>query len=178
MPVQLARDLLVLLAFLVLLFGALAWTLGTVRVVGHSMDPTLADGDLVLLDRVDYRLHSPARGDVVILHDPFDPAQDFVKRVVGVPGDHLLIRAGYLYVNGVRLDEPYVQKPWVLTTNWPAFPTAADGEAVPPGNYFVLGDNRDNSGDSRLFGYVTRHAIVGRAIARLLPLEHRGSLGR
>lgn len=165
------------LAVLVVLFGALAWTLGTVRVVGHSMDPTLADGDLVLLNRVGYRLHPPERGDIVILHDPFDPAQDFVKRVVGLPGDRLLIRAGYLYVNGARVSEPYVANPWVLTTNWPPFPTEADGETVPPGNYFVLGDNRDNSGDSRLFGYVTTREIVGKAIARLLPLEHRGSLG-
>jgi len=140
------------------------------------MNPTLAESDLVLMSRIDYHLHPPERGDIVIFRDPNDPSQDFVKRVIGLPGDHLLIRAGFVYVDSVRLREPYVVNPWLVTTNWPPFPTAPDGETVPPDNFFVLGDNRDNSGDSRLFGYITSHQILGKAIARVLPPEHSGVL--
>lgn len=164
------------LAVVVALYVGIGTTVGAVRIVGHSMDPTLADSDLLLTTRLDYRLHAPERGDIVIFRDPYDPTQEFVKRIVGLPGDQVLIRAGYVYLNGVRLQEPYLVNPWLLTTNWPTFPTAADGETVPPDNYFVLGDNRDNSGDSRLFGYITSRQITGKAIARILPLDHSGVL--
>ena len=167
-----------MLAVVVVLYVGIGTTAGAVRVVGHSMDPTLADGDLVLSTRLDYRLHAPDRGDIVIFKDPYNPAQEFVKRIVGLPGDRLLIRAGHLYVNSVRLQEPYLVKPWLVTTNWPSFPTGPEGETVPPDNYFVLGDNRDNSGDSRLFGYITSHQILGKAIARILPLGHAGALNQ
>ena len=173
---QLLRELAVVLALVVVLYAILGATLGVVRVAGHSMAPALSDGDFLLTNRLDYRFQAPQRGDVVIFRDPYDHTQQFVKRIVGLPGDDLLIRGGYLYVNGVLLQEPYVVNPWIVTTNWPAFSIGSDGETVPADNYFVLGDNRDHSGDSRLFGYITRRQILGRAIATILPLDHAGTL--
>jgi signal peptidase I len=149
----------------------------TVHVVGSSMNPSLQDNDLVLASRVDYRLHAPERGDIVIVKDPYDPSQNFIKRVIGLPGDHVLIRAGHVYINSTRLDEPYLAPDWHTTANWPAFPDGPDGEVVPPGSYFVLGDNRDRSSDSRLFGYVGEGQIEGKAIVRFWPLSGVELLG-
>jgi signal peptidase I len=143
----------------------------TVHVVGSSMNPSLQDNDLVLASRIDYRIHAPERGDIVIVKDPYDPSQNFIKRVIGLPGDHVLIRAGHVYLNSVRLDEPYLAPDWRTTANWPAFPDQPDGEAVPPASYFVLGDNRDRSSDSRLFGYIAQSQIEGKAIVRFWPLS-------
>lgn len=141
-----------------------------VHVVGSSMSPSLADDDVVLASRIDYWFHAPARGDIAIVRDPGDRSKYFIKRVIGLPGDRVLIRAGHVYLNSVRLDEPYLSAEWILTTNWPAFPDQAGGEAVPAGDYFVLGDNRDHSSDSRLFGYVATDQIESRAVLRLWPL--------
>jgi signal peptidase I len=163
------RDLLEVLALALALYIVASIAVGTVHVVGSSMNPSLQNDDLVIASRIDYRLHAPERGDIVIVKDPFDPSQDFIKRVVGLPGDHVLIRAGHVYLNGARLDEPYIAPDWRTTTNWPALPDQPDGEVVPPGNYFLLGDNRDHSSDSRLFGYVPQGQIEGKAIARFWP---------
>jgi signal peptidase I len=160
-----------MLALAVGLYLAASLAVQTVHVVGSSMNPSLQDNDLVLASRVDYRLHTPARGDIVIVRDPFDPSQSFIKRVIALPGDHVLIRAGHVYLNGARLKEPYVAAGWRTTTNWPAFPDHPDGETVPPGDYFVLGDNRDHSSDSRLFGYIAASQIEGKAIVRFWPFS-------
>ena len=134
------------------------------------MTPTLSSGDLLIASKLDYRLGNPQRGDIVILQDPLDPSKDFIKRVVGLPGDHVLIRDHHVLINGVALAEPYVDT-WVTTPNWPAQPDQVDGEAVPAGSYFVLGDNRDHSSDSRLFGYITKDQISARAVVRLWPFR-------
>jgi signal peptidase I len=168
----LLRDLLEMfvLAFGLYLLATIA--IQAVHVVGSSMNPSLQDNDLVIASRLDYRLHPPGRGDIVIVRDPYDPSQNFIKRVVGLPGDHVLIRAGHVYLNSVRLDEPYVSPDWRTTANWPAFPDQPDGEAVPAGSYFVLGDNRDHSSDSRLFGYVSEGQIQAKAVMRFWPFNH------
>ena len=163
------RELALALVIAIALYVGITLTLQAVHVEGSSMNPTLQNNDLLIASRIDYRLHPPRRGDIVIVRDPYDPGQNFIKRVIGVPGDHVLIRAGHVYVDGERLDEPYLAPDWRTTTNWPAFPDQADGELVPPGEYFVLGDNRDHSSDSRLFGYVAAGQIESRAVARFWP---------
>lgn len=142
----------------------------TVRVVGSSMYPSLYDGDLVIASKVDYRVHAVERGDVVILRDPLDPSRDFIKRVVGLPGDRIQIHDHRVLVNGDALREPYVQTPWVAPGDWPG-PGAQDSVVVPSASYFVLGDNRDHSSDSRVFSWVRRDAIDGKAVVRFWPFQ-------
>lgn len=173
----LARGLVAVAALAIVFYLAAALTMETVHVVGDSMNPTLESQDLLLASKIDYRLHDPQRGDIIILRSPIDPSRDYIKRVIAVPGDHVLIHDYTVLINGRALSEPYVQS-WYTGPDWPATPDAPDGEAVPPDRYFVLGDNRDHSSDSRLFGWVSRDQIEARALFRLWPLEHAGTLDR
>jgi signal peptidase I len=134
------------------------------------MYPSLHDGDLLIASKVDYRLHPVERGDVVILKDPHDPSRDFIKRVVGLPGDRIRIRDHHVLLNGSALREPYVQAPWIMTGDWPG-PGTDDAVVVPAGSYFVLGDNRDHSSDSRVFSWIRRDAIDGKAVVRFWPVQ-------
>jgi signal peptidase I len=135
------------------------------------MSPTLSDNDLLIASKLDYRLHDPERGDIIILKSPLDPGRDYIKRVIGVPFDHILIRDRHVLVNGVVLEEPYIHN-WVSSGTWPQAPAAIDGEVVPKDMYFVMGDNRDHSSDSRLFGWVSRDQIDGKAVVRVWPWSH------
>jgi len=167
----LARDLLQVFALALGLYLIATATIQTVHVVGLSMSPTLGDNDLLIASKVDYHLHGPERGDIIILKSPLDPSRDYIKRVIGLPFDHILIRDRHVLVNGVVLEEPYIQN-WVSTGNWPPTPEAVDGAQVPKDMYFVMGDNRDHSSDSRLFGYVPRDQIDGKAVLRVWPWAH------
>jgi signal peptidase I len=150
-------------------------TVQTVRVVGTSMYPSLHDGDLLIASKIDYRVHPIERGDIIILKDPLDPSRDFIKRVVGLPGDHVRIRDHQVLVNGNPLREPYVRAPWIETGDWPG-PGPNDAEVVPGGSYFVLGDNRDHSSDSRIFSSIRQDAIDGKAVVRFWPFQQVGLL--
>jgi signal peptidase I len=126
----------------------------------HSMEPTLLPHDRVLVNKFLYRLGEPQRGDVIVLRNPRDPGRNYIKRIVAVPNDRVEIHGGQLRVNGTPVEEIYVN----------GTPTGDYGpEAVPEGSYFVLGDNRNNSEDSRAFGFVRRDLIVGRAIVIYWP---------
>jgi signal peptidase I len=166
----LARDLVEVLVLALGLYVLATTAVQTVRVVGSSMYPSLSDGDLLIASKVDYRLHPIERGDIVILKDPYDPSRDFIKRVVGLPGDRISIRNHRVLVNGTPLREPYVQSPWVEQADWPG-PGQPDGEVVPAGSYFVLGDNRDHSSDSRVFHEIGQRDIDGKAVMRFWPLQ-------
>ncbi|HEY4025586.1 MAG TPA: signal peptidase I [Candidatus Dormibacteraeota bacterium] len=164
----LLRDLVEVFVLAIGLYILATTTVQTVRVVGTSMYPSLHDGDLLIASKVDYRIHPIERGDIVILKDPLDPSRDFIKRVVGLPGDRIQIRDHHVLVNGGALSEPYVRAPWVQTGDWPG-PGAISIDVVPSGSYFVLGDNRDHSSDSRVFGRVRQDAIDGKAVVRFWP---------
>ncbi len=126
---------------------------GRFRIEGQSMEPNLHDGEYVLIDKVSYLLHPPERGDVIVFLPPNND-RDYIKRVIGLPGDTVEIKGGQVYVNGTALDEPYLRSP----TN------GSDAAfRVEEGHYFVMGDNRINSQDSRAFGPITFKSIVGRA---------------
>ncbi len=153
-----------ILAVLIMTFVARAFT-----VDGPSMLPTLQDGQRLLVDRLTYRFQEPQRGDVVVFRYPANPRQHFIKRIIAVPGDQVLISRGTVYVNGVALEEPYIAGP-MFGSFGPVI--------VPPDSYFVLGDNRNNSEDSRdrRVGFVPRANIVGRAIWRYWPLTEMSIL--
>ncbi len=131
------------------------------RVEGFSMEPTLYDHQRLIIEKVSYHLHPPQRGDIVVVRAP-QYQQLLVKRVVGLPGETLSIRDGQVYINGTPLEEPYIQgEPW---GNYP--PTH-----IPEGYVFLLGDNRNNSSDSRVFGPVPITNILGHVWVRYWPLN-------
>lgn len=134
-----------------------------------SMEPTLVQGDRVLVNRLVYRFRSPERGDVIVFHPPGRSESDpFIKRVVAVEGDTVAVHDGRLYVNGVAQDEPFI-KEHPIVGDYPEV-------TISSGCVWVMGDNRNNSGDSRVFGPVEEEAIMGKAFAIYWPLGHFGGL--
>lgn len=131
-------------------------------VKGHSMEPSLRDGDRLVVDRVAPSLGELTRGDVVVMRYPRNPAVDFVKRVVGLPGDRIALKHGQLWVNGAMAPDE-----WTCIAD---LETTAEVD-VPEGCYFVLGDNRPISCDSREFGLVPESLLRGRVRARFWPLD-------
>jgi signal peptidase I len=164
-----------------------AWVVKPYRIPSESMLDTLRPGDRVLVNRVVYHLHDPHRGDVVVFRYPEDPGLIFIKRVVGVPGDSLEVSDGRLYVNGSVVPEPYVHR-----TAGRRDPTTAAGSVagstlhdpwslarsfrVPRDTFFVMGDNRTDSDDSRVWGTVPRAAIIGEGFATYWPFSRLRTL--
>ena len=137
----------------------------TVHVIGIAMAPTIDDGDYVLFRP--YGTASPAVGDIILMRDPYDPSREFIKRIVATPGQTIEIRNAKVIVDGQPLGEPYVsQEPWTASADWPLGRSAV---TLGAGEYFVLGDNRNHSADSRVFGPIRRGEISGRAVRILLP---------
>jgi len=144
------------------------------QVKGNSMHPTYYDEEYILTDKISYKFHLPQRGDIVILKSPKNPDIDFIKRVVALPGEKVLIKEGRLYINGQELQEDY------LKVSTPVFPGGFIQEGlevtIPDGFLFVLGDNRPGSSDSREFGFIPVENIIGRVFFRYFPLNRFGSV--
>jgi signal peptidase I len=171
------RELAEVVLLAVILYIGISFAVQTVHVEGLSMFATLDDNDYLIANKIDYRLHAPQRGDIIILRPPNNNSTDFIKRVIALPGERLLIRDGYVYINGHRLIEPYVPEAWVVFNNWPLPATGNSiGSVIPPNQYFVMGDNRNKSQDSRYFGPIGRDRIDGRAWFRIWPLDHFGDI--
>lgn len=149
----------VITAFIFIFIGRPFW------IPSESMQPTLNPHDRVIAVKLGYFFQAPRRGDIVCFYYPVDPKQVFVKRLIGLPGDTVEVRNGLAIVNGVPLNEPYVK-----------FPGGPDWgpKKVPEGQYFMLGDNRANSGDSRFWGFLPRKNFIGRAMLRFWPLNQAG----
>ncbi|GAB4569692.1 MAG: signal peptidase I [Anaerolineae bacterium] len=128
---------------------------------GTSMAPSFHTGQYVIVNRVAYLLDEPQRGDIVVLHSPEDPQLDLIKRVIGLPGETVAVRDGQVFINGIPLNEPYLNAPPRYQGEW----------TLGSDQYFVLGDNRNNSRDSHSFGPVPRTALVGKAAAVYWPLQ-------
>lgn len=137
------------------------------RVEGHSMEPTFTTGDRVITSKITYRVGDPKRDDVIIFQAPDDPKKDYIKRVIGLPGDFVEIKDGKVYVNNKQIIENYTQKN-VLTDTY-----GYDKWNVTEGYIFVLGDNRNPgaSKDSRSIGLVNEDKIVGKAVFRYFPFD-------
>jgi signal peptidase I len=133
------------------------------RVEGLSMAPTLEDQDRLIVNKLVYRIGDPRRGDIVMLYYPVDPSKSFVKRVIAEEGDTVRIIEGHVYVNDVPLQDDYVP---------PEFRSHDDygPKVVDPGYYFVMGDHRNNSSDSRTWGYVPKKYIIGKVQLRWWPV--------
>ncbi len=131
------------------------------KIKGESMDPNFADGEYLLTEKVSYRFREPARGDVIVFEAPGTKGDEFIKRVIGLPKEKVSLNNSRVYINDEVLTESYISE---------STPTAggvflSDGKeiTVPPNHYFVLGDNRLASSDSRTWGFITKEAITGRA---------------
>ncbi len=149
----LIREIVETLLLTLFIFWMVNTATGRFRIEGYSMLPTLEEGEYVIIDKLSYYLDEPDRGDVIVLHFPNDRSRDFIKRVIGLPGDHVEVADGLVTVNGVPLEEPYINAEPAYTGAWD----------VPEGQYFVLGDNRNNSSDSHNWAYLPREDIVGKA---------------
>ena len=135
------------------------------RVEGLSMAPTLADQDRLVVNKLIYLLHAPQRGDIVMLYYPEDPDKTFVKRVIGDPGDVIRIVDGQVFVNDTALLDSFVLPEFRSHDDFGPF-------TVPAAHYFVMGDHRNNSSDSRQWGPVPKKYITGRIQLRWWPLPH------
>ncbi len=138
-----------------------------VKVEGTSMMPSLEDQERIFVNKFVYRLEPIGRGDIVVFRYPRDPSKSYIKRVIGMAGDRIRIDAGQVYVNGEALEEEYVPSEYVDARSYPEL-------AVPPNSYFVLGDHRSMSNDSRDFGSVNQSFIYGKAVFGYWPMDKLG----
>ena len=164
---SLLREVAEVIVLAVILYVGISFAVQAVHVEGLSMYATLDNNDYLIANKIDYKLHAPQRGDIVILRPPTNNSTDFIKRIIGLPGERILIRSGYVYINGHKLDEPYLPEQWVNDTNWP---DSASGTVLGSDEYFVMGDNRNRSQDSRFFGPISRDRIDGKAWFRIWPV--------
>jgi signal peptidase I len=161
---RLWRDVVEIILLVVLTYTPINLMTARAIVEGPSMQPNFHTGNLVIVNRAAYFFSAPQRGDVVVLHNPNNPNNDdLIKRVIGLPGETVEIRAGVVYVNGTPIDEPYIRANCGLNCNGLWTLTADE--------YFILGDNRPNSYDSHNFGPVKRELIVGQAWIKYWPID-------
>lgn len=143
------------------------------QVKGSSMYPNFVDGEYILTDKISYRLGKPNRGDVIVFKSPQNKEIDFIKRIIGLPNDQIRVSGGYVYVNDKRLTESsYLPSDYI--TNPGAFLREDKTITVPAGQFFVLGDNRNHSSDSREWGFISTSDIVGKAWLRYWPIKQLG----
>jgi signal peptidase I len=147
------REIVETLLLTFFIFWIVNTATGRFRIEGHSMMPTLQEGEYVIINKLAYYFDEPERGDIIVLHFPNDRSRDFIKRVIGLPGDEIEIGSREVRVNGVLLQEPYINAPPEYSGQW----------VVPEGKYFVLGDNRNNSSDSYTWSFLPHEDIVGKA---------------
>ncbi len=160
------RDVLeIILIALVLAVLMRVFVVETFLVDGPSMEPTMYTNQRLLVLKLAYRVGEPKRGDIVVFRYPFDTTRDYIKRVIAQGGDTIEIRLGRVYVNGQLRDEPYVQNPGFYQMS---------ATKIPEGSLFVMGDNRVNSEDSRMFGPVKAELVKGKAVVRIWPLSEMG----
>lgn len=160
------RDLLIAIGLALVI---IVFLYQPVKVEGTSMAPLLSDQERIFINKFVYRFEPIQRGDVVVFWYPLDRSKSFIKRVIALPGETVEIRRGVLFVNGKKVAEPYVPPRYAdLSDYGPA--------RVPKDNYFVMGDHRVSSNDSRIFGPVPNEFIYGRAVFAYWPADHFGSL--
>lgn len=131
------------------------------KIKGSSMEPNFHDGQYLLTDKISYRFNEPQVGDVIVFKAPPDYQEEYIKRIVAVPGEKIIIKDNRVYKNGNLFEESYIPKE--TDTNSGTFAEEGETLTVPPKNYFVMGDNREHSLDSRSFGFVSLQDITGRA---------------
>ena len=156
------REIVETLALTLLIFLVVRFVLQSYHIEGASMQLGLKTNEYVFINKVAYLFRAPERGDVIVFHFPRDTTQDFIKRVIGIPGDTIKTDSTHVWVNGTQMNEPYISAP---------LNPSARSWKIPPNDYFVLGDNRPDSYDSRSWDFVPKDYIIGKAIVVFWPLN-------
>ena len=153
------REVIETILLTVVIYVAVNFATGRFRVEGDSMQPTMHPNQYVLIDKLSYRLGSPQRGDVIVFHYPFDPQRDFIKRVIGLPGETVTVAGGVVSINSQPLQEPYIAAPPNYQGSW----------SLGANQFFVLGDNRNSSSDSHSWGTLDHKYLIGKAVMIYWP---------
>ncbi len=159
-------DIIETLLLSAILFFAINAVTARVRVDGYSMVPTFNSGEFIIVSKLSYTVGEPSRGDILVFHQPRDPSQDYIKRIIGLPGETVRIMEGQVLIDGQALDEPYIND----------IPRYAGSWAVPENALFVLGDNRNNSSDSHSWGPLSIDNVIGKAIFIYWPFSELGKI--
>ena len=159
------REIVETVLLTLLIFVAIRTLIQNFRIEGTSMEPNLHDGQYLIINKFVYYLHPPERGDIVVFHYPKNPRRDFIKRVIGLPGEKVEIKGKRLFINGEELEEPYT----LHTGNYTWGP-----QRLGEDEYFVLGDNRNSSSDSHNWGSLPGDAIIGKAWISYWPPKYLG----
>ena len=164
--VEFFKDTFKYIIVIVVVLVLFIFVVGLQQVVGPSMNPTLVEGDVLIVNKLVYNIGKIERNDIVVLSQN---EKYMVKRVVGLPGEKIEYKDDYIYVNGEKFKEPFIDTNNIHTDN---FSTSDLGsETIPEGMYLVLGDNRINSQDSRDYGFVSKKQIIGKAWLRIWPFN-------
>jgi signal peptidase I len=164
------QGIVVILSIMVMVY---LFIMSPQEINGQSMYPTFQNGEYILTNKIQYKFTEPSRGDVVIFKSPKNPDVDYIKRIIGLPGDRVKLSAGAFYINGEKLNESsYIGSDVTLFGG--SFLAENDEITIPPSYYFVIGDNRPHSSDSREFGPVPKDSFIGKAFLRYWPFSLAG----
>lgn len=155
-----ARELIETVLLTLVIFFMIRFAVENYRIEGYSMEPNFHDGQFLLVNKINYLIGDPQRGDVIVFRYPQNPKKNFIKRVIGLPGEKVQIRAGKLYINDVRVPEPYPYN--FADYDW-------GPQTIGANEYFVLGDNRPESSDSHAWGMLPKQNIIGKAWVSYWP---------
>lgn len=158
---RIVLDILETLVLAVVLYFGINAVSARVRVDGFSMNPTLQNGEYILVNKLAYKTGEPMRGDIVVFVFPMNPQEDLIKRVIGLPGETISVHEGIVTISGTKLDEPYIAAAPNYDGDW----------TIPEGQLFVLGDNRNDSRDSHQWGLLPIENVIGRAVLIYWPPE-------
>ncbi len=164
---MLLRELVETVVLSLIIFLLIRQVLQNYRIESHSMQPNFYEGQFILVNKLAYKIGQPSRGEVIVFHNPNNTSEDYIKRVIGLPGDTVEIHDDKVFINQQELPEPFAKEPY--RTNAPFGPLV-----VPANHIFVMGDNRGNSQDSRYIGPIDESLVVGKAWLRLWPLPVLG----
>jgi signal peptidase I len=161
------RELTETIVLSLIIFLLMRQVVQNYRIESHSMEPNFIEGQFILVNKLAYVFGEPNRGDVLVFHNPNNNKEDYIKRIIALPGDTFEIHDEGIYINGLRVDEPYI-------ANEVRSGELRGPEVIEPGHLFVMGDNRPNSSDSRAFGQLSQELIVGKAWLRVWPIDVAG----
>ncbi|MFZ5845186.1 MAG: signal peptidase I [Patescibacteria group bacterium] len=167
------QGIVVFLAILVMVY---LFVMSPQEINGASMEPNFYNGEYILTNKVVYRLTNPQRGDVVIFKSPLNKEIDFIKRIIALPGEKVRLSGNAIYVNNQKVPEPYLEPGTYIFGG--SYLRENQEVVVPEGKYFVLGDNRPHSADSREFGPIAKEDFIGKAILRYWPFSKLGLVAR